>query len=129
MQTFECRLKGNDHGTRIVARTSGKAKSQYLSFIRDPCPDAKYQDIRCRSLGAPQSSDDFKRVARSRGVPFAKVGMRVTVNGRPGAIVGHNESGNFDVLFDGVDFPMNCHPNWMMTYYAEDGSVLAEFTE
>ncbi len=127
MQTFECNVKGINWQTQITARTLGKAKSEYLSRVRDAWPDVKYTDVRARSLGACVTTDEFLLTARYRGVPFARIGMKVDVDGRRGRIVGANSSANFDVVFDGSDVPINCHPNWMITYFAEDESVLATF--
>lgn len=49
------------------------------------------------------------------------------VDGKPGRIVGTNSSCNFNVKFD--HYPegssaSNCHPNWRMRIFNEDGSVL-----
>jgi hypothetical protein len=127
MQTFECTVKGTNWHTNVTARTSGKAKADYFRRVRDPWPDTKFTDIRCRSLGRCITDQRFLDTAKYRGVPFARIGMRVTVDGKWGTIVGNNDSANFNVIFDGSDAPLNCHPNWMMTYYADDGTVLAEF--
>jgi hypothetical protein len=46
-----------------------------------------------------------------------------------GKTVSANSSGNLDVLFEGKKKPENCHPNWAMKYFDEDGVILAEFGE
>lgn len=77
----------------------------------------------------PQTTKAFLRVATSRGVPCARIGMMVEMNGRRGLIVDHNESANFEVYFFDTKQVGNCHPNWRMTYFREDGSVLLKFDE
>jgi hypothetical protein len=56
--------------------------------------------------------------------------MRVEVDGHRGILVGNNSSANFDVLLE--DGPhrgltLNCHPNWRVTYFDSDQTVLARF--
>lgn len=51
------------------------------------------------------------------GVP-ARVGVRVTMKGKPGAITGASGP-HLLVLFDGDDTPAPCHPTWEMTYHEE----------
>lgn len=72
-------------------------------------------------------SNSFKYVKEYYKLPFIKRGMRVCNHGRPGKVTSANS--RVRVLFDGWTKPVNCHPTWEMIYYAEDGSVLADFTE
>ena len=51
------------------------------------------------------------RMNLARGTRF-HVGQRITVDGKPGVIVGANSPENLDVLFDGEMRPSNCHPGW-----------------
>lgn len=112
IRAYECVIVGTEWHRVINARTAGQAKGMYLRRVRDAWPGAvKFTDIRVRSLGAPQSSEDFLRCAAGRGLPEARCGMRVVAHGRSGFIVGHNASANFDVLFDGDPFPLNVHPH------------------
>ncbi len=67
----------------------------------------------------------FRRCMEYRGIPFARIGMRVLVDGKPGAIVGHNDSANLDVLFDGDRHASNCHPGWMVVYLDDGGNPIA----
>ena len=125
--------------------TAGKAKADYWRDIQDPYPDIKYTDITCRCLGflyvpnvvsrgskirrtqaAEEAYQKLKRTAHDRGVSFAEIGMRVEMDGRAGVIIGSNSSANFDILFED-GYVGNCHPNWKMTYFAEDGSVIKIF--
>lgn len=74
-------------------------------------------------------SQRFAAMAARRGIEFARIGMRISVNGRNGKIVGSNHADNLDVRFDGYKHISNCHPTWETRYFADDGSVLASFCE
>ena len=127
LQAFACRCKGDPHETTINTTSAGKAKSEYFTRLLDCSPDYKFTDIRIRRLGSPVSSDGFRRNAIYRGIPFAYVGMRVKVGEDSGRIVGHNSSANLNVLFDDgrhKGLVLNCHPNWMMTYFDADGGEI-----
>ena len=133
IQSFACRIKGQDHEHIVNTTSPGKAKSSYYDHLAECCPDLKYTDIRVRRCGGVLTSDDFLRTATYRGVPFARIGMRVSVGGEFGRIVGNNSSANFNVLFDddsryGGEV-LNCHPNWEITYYDDDGLVIEQYTE
>jgi hypothetical protein len=130
LRAFECGVKGTDW-TRIVhALSRGKAKYEYWHDVTEPWPDIPFTAITCRVLGPPQTDAGFIKTATYRGVPLARIGMRVEVDGEPGVIVGKNSSANFDVLFDGKHKggALNCHPNWMMKYFDADGKVIYDFT-
>jgi hypothetical protein len=122
MRTYECNVKGREWQTTIYGETRGQAPYRYLMKIRDAWPDISFKHLTCRALGrshAFHSSPAFLEVARRRGVPFARVGMTVTVEGHPGVIVGSNDSLNFDVYF--TDGPRrgtigNCHPGWKFEF-------------
>lgn len=115
-----------DWARNIVAVSGGKAKTQ---FLRDLDLDGvDYLDVRCKVQKGFVTDDEFKRTAEYRGVPFARIGMRVEVGCNAGVIVGKNSSANFNVLFDGDDSPLNCHPSWKFKYFDDDGSVLADYT-
>ncbi len=126
LQSYACRIVGDNHETIVHHRTPGKAKREYHSLISDCCPDLQFTDIRVRRLGGPVTPDGFRRTADYRGVPFARVGMQVSVGGQSGVIVGNNCSGNFDVLFDsryGGEI-LNCHPNHEIVYFDDDGTEI-----
>lgn len=121
---FECRVKGTSTGGTIVHdRTRSKARYSYLLNVRDCYPDITFADIDVRKVGAPITTEAFKRTAAYRGMPDLRVGQRVKVRvyrdgvnvEARGAIVGHNDSANFEVLFDD-DSPvfagatLNVHP-------------------
>ena len=64
------------------------------------------------------------RVCEYRQLPKIKKGMRCEVDGKKGKIWGGNSSANFNVLFDGEKMTMNCHPEWKMKIFNDDGSVI-----
>jgi hypothetical protein len=127
---FACRVVGSEHETVVHETSRGRAKSQ---FVRDLDIDGiGFTDIRSRNLGKPMNTEGISRVAKHRGVPFAKAGMRVQVGQSRGHIVGHNSSANFDVLFDEGPYKgarLNCHPRWEMVYFDDAGNVLFDFRE
>jgi hypothetical protein len=131
VSAYACRLRGSEHETVINSTSPGRAKREFLLDL--DMGGVEYTDIRVRRVGGPVTTDGIKRVAEHRGVPFAKAGMRVIVSGEPGRIVGHNSSGNFDVLFDeGSKWAgnvINSHPNWEIVYLDDDGTVLADFRQ
>ncbi len=63
-------------------------------------------------------------VVEYRKLPKIKKGMRCEVNGQKGKVVGGNGSANFNVLFDGDKRSMNCHPEYKMTIFNDDGSII-----
>ena len=112
---FEVWEKSSPHRRVINARTSGAARYDYYLDVLDCWPDVKYTDMRARKIGAPQTSEAFLRNARYRGMPDLRCGDAVTVDGMSGVVVGHNDSANFDVLFDeGTRYAgavLNVHPS------------------
>lgn len=113
---WEVSVKGTDWTKIVNARTAGQAKHDYHLDVRNAWPDVPYTAMRCRKIGAPHTSERFKHNARYRRMPDVRCGQRVKVGEARGVIVGHNESANFDVLFD-ADSPkyaglkLNCHPS------------------
>ena len=108
-------MKNTDWHRTVHAETAGKARYRYWLGVREAREDVKITDIRVLSCGAPRTDEAFRRIAEYRGVPFARVGMSVIVDGKPGVLVGANDSSNFDVLFESGGIG-NCHPNWHMEY-------------
>lgn len=110
---YEVSVAGTEWRKVINAPSAGKAKAEYLRDVNDAWPPVSYMDVRCRKLGAAQSSPEFLSVARRRGLPDARCGQRVRVGAEHGVIVGYNASLNFDVLFEEgryVGQVMNVHP-------------------
>lgn len=101
---WECNVRGKDWHRTINHLTAGKARYEYLLDLRDSWPDATFADITVRKVGAAHTSEAHKRTAAYRGRPELTAGQRVEVcSGSQralGVIVGHNDSANFDVLFD-----------------------------
>jgi len=101
---WECNVRGQNWQHIINHRTAGKARYQYLLSLRDAGPDATFADITVRKAGPAHTSDAFRRTAAYRGRPELACGARVEVcsgsHRALGVIVGHNDSANFDVLFD-----------------------------
>ncbi len=125
LRAFQCGIKGMDGHEVYNARSAGKAKYQ---FWLDCDGDVPWALLTCRVQGAAFTSERFMENARYRNIPFAYVGMRVEVDGKPGVITGHNSSANLNVLFDNGQV-MNCHPNWMMKYFDKRGHLIKEFKE
>lgn len=117
LRSFEVTHREWDNYREVVnARTPGQAKREAMSGLREVCPDGvAWTALRARVLGPPATSEQFVRNAHYRGLPNVRCGDRVAVGAGRGAIVGHNSSANFDVLFDD-DSPehagqvLNVHP-------------------
>lgn len=126
LKAYEVSVVGTDWTQTVHETSAGRAKYKYLLDVREAWPDISFKHLRCRSIGKPRTDEGFAKTAGYRGVPFARIGMRVEVGGKPGVIVGKNDSSNFDVLFDsGGTF--NCHPNWAFKYFDDSGKLIAEF--
>jgi len=133
-----CLLAGGE-GWRstIIARSAGAARYEWLRQLKECCytvqdgdeyVDVSFQHIRVRKAGGLTMAQlaAFADVAKRRGVPFARIGMKVEVGGRAGVIAGYNGSANFRVFFDdgGEGY---CHPTWETVYFARDGAVIKDF--
>lgn len=147
IRAFRCKMVwdvefDDEHHKPIIAFSYGQAKSIYLRYVSDVWDDVKYTDIRCRCIGKPVTSSNFKRNAEYRSIPFAYVGMVVEIDitkqdelvpsqrkRRFGWIVGHNSSANLDVMFKVGNrlWTDNCHPAWDIRYYDDQGNVIKEF--
>ena len=127
VRAYECRAGQENWSKTIHAINAGKARYQFLIDLRDAGWDVSFKDIKVKSCGCPRTSDDFMRTARRRNVQFARIGMRVSVDGERGLIVGVNSSDNFDVFFESGRFSgqtLNCHPNWRMEYFDANGNEI-----
>jgi hypothetical protein len=71
--------------------------------------------------------EQFNRIKQYRGIEFAYMGMHVEVDGKPGVIVGANDSCNLDICFDGEHWKSNCHPWWRVKYFDNKGNVVKKF--
>lgn len=72
-------------------------------------------------------SSPFKYVREHYKLHFIKRGMRVSMHGKTGTIT--HADYELRVRFEGQKHSSRCHPTWEMIYYAEDGSILADFTK
>lgn len=109
IRSYACRVRGHDEHHTVHAESIGKAKKEYFDLVSECCPDLRFTDIRARCLGGPVTDEGFARTANYRGVPFARIGMRVEVAGDPGVIVGKNSSAaegwrRFHALLDDMDW-------------------------
>lgn len=114
IHAYEIGLRGEDLRSTVNSITLGKAKAEFLRDIQDFWPGAKFTDVVGRKAGPAHTSPAFLRTAKYRGLPNLRCGDPVTVNGRCGFVVGHNDSANFDVLFTDGDWKgcvLNCHPS------------------
>lgn len=113
-------------GRTVHARSASKARREYHLDVSESWPDVRYIDVRSELEGSPRDDEGFRRMAEYRGIPFARIGMRVLAEGHWGNIVGHNSSSNLNVLTD-AGVVLNCHPTHGVTYYADDSSVACRF--
>src|SRR6185312_14681202 len=105
------------HETIVVARSAGQAKYRHFLNVRDAWCEFPFTAVRARAVPGFHESERFRANAEYRGIPFAKVGMRVRFDdGQEGTIVGHNDSANLDVILDGDNEVLNCHPAWQISY-------------
>lgn len=140
MNEYELSI-GSDEWCRHteIALTAGKAKYDYYRYLQDGLWETDFgtfvKKANCRKIRKAGVSsffgdkDSFERMCKSRIIEFAHMGMRVSVAGRMGTIVGSNYSGNLDVLFDGHCNTNNCHPWWETVYYDQPGNIIKDFRE
>jgi hypothetical protein len=127
-----------DHTENEVAETAGKAKYQF--FLNHDLSDCGFEfggflkSVECKLVHKfhvqdlfTQNIRDFERMKEARGIEFAHLGMRLEVNGKPGVIVGSNNSMNLDVCLDGSVDRSNCHPWWRIKYFDNYGKVIREY--
>lgn len=98
--SFEVSVKGRDWTQIVNAKTPGKAKREYHRSVTESWPSIPFTAMRCRKIGEPHTSDQFKRNAQYRGMPDLECGQRVKVGISHGTVVGHDASANIVVLFD-----------------------------
>jgi len=132
VKSYYCVVKGlrreDGCGSIVSASTASKARYQYFLDAQDWNPDVRIMDIDVKSEGNENAeSQRFRDFAKRRAVPFVKIGMRVTVSGREGHIVGSNYSLNLDVEWSDTGHVANCHPHSDIAYYAKDGSLIERY--
>lgn len=137
MFVFKVWIDGEEHEDTIIAETHSKAKYQYYLSLQDGIWEAPFGEIikhlKCKKIDVADvkylfgDKEQFERICKNRGIPFAYQGMRIEVAGTSGTIVGGNSSCNLDVVFDGKWIPSNCHP-WSETrYFDYDGKVISDY--
>jgi hypothetical protein len=115
-----------DWGKTVIAATAGRAKYHRWLDLRESW-DLPITDMRSRvseRLADPETECRFESMKKSRGIPFAKIGMRVIGEGHEGVITGANCSANLNVL-NAAGVTMNIHPTYDVQYFAGDGSLIA----
>lgn len=127
LRSYTVTVMGNPEWSRTVNHISpGKAKVGYWRELQDSW-EVPFTMIRARVNGLPYTSDDYRRMAKYRGIEFSYCGMKVVIDGQTGFIVGHNSSSNLDVLFfDGryKGQTLNCHPHSGVTYYDQHDKII-----
>jgi len=112
------------HERIVPAPTAGQAKYRTWLDIREPRPDTPITSMRARLVREYVEPPGFRRCVEHRGIPFARIGMKVLLGDArtEGVIVGHNDSSNLDVQVGRV--VVNIHPLWKVTYLGTDGLVI-----
>lgn len=111
---------------RVVnAITPGKAKSAYLSIVREPWPDLKFTQIKCRKIGEPYTDEEFLQFAQRRGLEFVRCGMKVEIDGRKAIITGKCGA-YFRAYFFDTKCEGNFHPTWEVKYFDAKGKLILD---
>lgn len=133
LKTFNVTFIPWDCSRSFITTSPGKAKYLYWIDNQDvfnlPFKEV-LPKLKVKCLGLAITSDDFKRNAEYRNIPFAYCGMMVKVGDETGYIVGHNSSANLDVLFRQGKYAgrvLNCHPNSEMEYFSASGQLIKSF--
>lgn len=125
LKTWIVTCQGFDgHEWTVSAPTAGNAKYRKWLDITESYPDVQITAMRARRMVTePVEPPGFRRVVESRGIGFARIGMKVQLDGGEfGRIVGHNDSANLDVLVGGA--VCNVHPLYRVTYFDDAGQVI-----
>lgn len=67
----------------------------------------------------------FDYVRNSYKMYFLERNMKVEINGKPGVVIGHSNSGLTAKMDDGREVPF--HPTWETVYYGSDGHTVADY--
>ena len=122
MRAFEVGVKGAGWTATVYAETAGKAKYRRLLDLREAWDGISFKDLTCHPISlhsAFVSTPGFLDCARRRGLPDARVGDKVKVEGYAGVIVGHNCSSNFNAYFEEGPHKGtigNCYPGWRFEF-------------
>lgn len=140
--SFECKIKYSaDYIVcdSVIAETASKARYKFYLSLDAGEPYSEYfryisvrkefeVDSDYRPPVSQYDQEKFDRIIESRGIEFARIGMKISVAGDLGTIVGANSSCNLDVDF-GNGHKSNCHPHWETIYYDNDGSVIKSYVK
>ena len=107
---FACSVEGcPSWGESIYnVRSCAEAKRRHLREVSEAWNGISYRQIRARKIGGPYTSDAFKCTAEYRGLEGLQCGQRVRVGDSEGAVIGHNDSANFEVQFDAGGYAGQC---------------------
>lgn len=140
---FEC-WHENECGEKwakqtYIAETPGKAKFAHYEYLQDGIWEDDFftivKNMKCRKIGKASICSffgdykQFERIKKARSIEFAFQGMRISIRGKMGTIVGGNNSLNLDVVMDDNWYISNCHPWWETVYYDDNGHIVADYRE
>lgn len=129
--SYKCYHKEYPQGGQVImAFSRGQAKAEYLRDIRDPFPSAKFTDIRSAKLAGTPTDPRLKWIAKKRGLPFLRIGIKVRFAGGLGEIIGSCEAGNIRIYMESGKYAgqrIYNHPKWDIEYLDENGESLANF--
>ena len=108
----------------VHASSLQQARYEYYLDLHDTWQECKYIDIRGRRVGAAVYDKEVEKISKYRGLPFVKVNMRCSVDGRFGRIIGGGRSGGayFTICFDNGaigDF----HPGGRNSIFFDDDGI------
>ena len=139
LKSFESRIDNYFDGSPLVsnhiATSHSQARYRFWREHSEVLRDYKHcmSFIKAKSLGAINKKhffkdvDKFNRVCEKRGIPFAKQGMSIDIDGLKGFIVGADDSMNLEVMIEDAMYIAHCHPTWETTYYDDSGNVIASY--
>lgn len=115
VSAYACSVVDMFDGSETIynATSRGQAKVEHFHRVRDAWPDIEFTAVRARKIGDAHTSAAFLHVAQRRGMPDARCGQKVNIGAETAVIVGHNDSMNFNVLFETGRFAgkiLNVHP-------------------
>ena len=143
LKSYNCKIEdffkdGTNLESNIIAKSASKARYFFWQLHNDSLVDYCdcFRAIKVKTLGTVKpehyffqesSEKDFIKMCKYRNIEFAKPGMVVNVSGNNGWIVGSNSSMNLEVLFEDYVTTSNCHPNYGIAYYDNNGNLIKSF--
>lgn len=137
LRTYEVRINNFFENQDLVSNHIGRTPSQAkYRFWQQHFDSTEYKELlnafRVRVIGDVKpghffgDKEMFDRICERRAIPLAFQGMKISVSGQMGIIVGGNCHSNIDVMFDGYVIH-NCHPHWETVYYDNEGNEVYNF--